>query len=203
MKWSELISILCDSPTGWRTSALSFTFLHVCLLICAWPFETPLPITCYFPLSMGFSRQECWSGLHSLFQGIFSTQRSNPCLLHWQANSLLLCHLGSPLLLPEACSIIVHLAFISFLWPLFISPWWWRFSVTGFQHLSFKFQLKSQFFCLLKLCPNCVYECKHQKAGPDPRGGNWIPSLRKELYCMRAGRMEDIVAVIFEKHTLL
>ena len=77
------------------------------------------------------------------------------------------------------------------------------FSVTGFQHLSFKFQLKSQFFCLLELRPSCVFDCKHHKAGPDPRGGNWIPSLMKESYSMRAGRMEDIVAVIFEKHTLL
>ena len=41
---------------------------------------------------MGFSRQEYWSGLPSLLQGIFLTQGSNPrlllCLLHWQAGSL-------------------------------------------------------------------------------------------------------------------
>ena len=39
-------------------------------------------------------------GCHFLLQGIFPTQRSNPCLLgllHWQANSLPLCHLGRPL----------------------------------------------------------------------------------------------------------
>ena len=37
-------------------------------------------------------------GCHSLLQGIFPTQGSNPCLLwfmHWQADSLLLSHLGS------------------------------------------------------------------------------------------------------------
>ena len=34
------------------------------------------------PLSMEFSRQEYWSGLHLLFQGIFLTQGSNTCLLH-------------------------------------------------------------------------------------------------------------------------
>ena len=36
-------------------------------------------------------------GCHFLLQGIFSTQGSNLhllCLLHWQANSLPLCHLG-------------------------------------------------------------------------------------------------------------
>ena len=43
------------------------------------------------PLTMGFSRQEHWSGV-ALLQGIFPlTQGSNPCLLcflHWQAGSL-------------------------------------------------------------------------------------------------------------------
>ena len=49
------------------------------------------------PRSMGFSRQEYWSGLPFLLQGIFPTQESNPsllCLLHWQVDSLPLCHLG-------------------------------------------------------------------------------------------------------------
>ena len=36
-------------------------------------------------------------GCHFLLQGIFMTQGSNPCLLHWQADSLPLHHLGSPL----------------------------------------------------------------------------------------------------------
>ena len=46
----------------------------------------------------GFSRQEYWNGL--FLQGIFLTQGSNPCLLHflhWQADSLPLSHLGSKL----------------------------------------------------------------------------------------------------------
>ena len=50
------------------------------------------------PLSMGFSRQEYWSGLHFLLQGIFPTQGLNPCLLHllqWQVDSLPLPLLGS------------------------------------------------------------------------------------------------------------
>ena len=34
------------------------------------------------PLSMGFSKQESWSGCHFLFQGIFLTLGSNPGLLH-------------------------------------------------------------------------------------------------------------------------
>ena len=49
------------------------------------------------PLSMKFSKQEYWSGNpHFLHPGIFPTQESNPRLLHWQANSLPLSHLGSP-----------------------------------------------------------------------------------------------------------
>ena len=43
------------------------------------------------PLSMGFSRQEYWSGFHAVLQGIFPTQGSNRCLLsllRWQAGSL-------------------------------------------------------------------------------------------------------------------
>ena len=47
------------------------------------------------PQSMGFSRQEYWSGLPFPCQEIFPDQRSNPHLLHWQADSLLLCHQGS------------------------------------------------------------------------------------------------------------
>ena len=34
-------------------------------------------------------------GFHFLLQGIFPTQGLNPCLLHWQVNSLLLSHLES------------------------------------------------------------------------------------------------------------
>ena len=44
-------------------------------------------------------RQEYWGGCHFLFQGIFLTQGSYPCLLHllnWQKVSISLCHLGNP-----------------------------------------------------------------------------------------------------------
>ena len=51
------------------------------------------------PLSMGFFRQEYWSGLPRPLQGIFLTQGSNPgflCLLHWQAGSFPLLPPGKP-----------------------------------------------------------------------------------------------------------
>ena len=48
------------------------------------------------PQSMGFSRQEYWSGLPHPPRGIFPTQESNLSLLHQQVDSLPLSHLGSP-----------------------------------------------------------------------------------------------------------
>ena len=51
------------------------------------------------PLSMGFPRQEYWSGgCHFLLQGAFPTQGLNPHLLHllhWQAGSVPLVPLKS------------------------------------------------------------------------------------------------------------
>ena len=56
------------------------------------------------PLSVGFSRQEYWSGCHFLLQGIFQTQGSNPrllCLLHWQVGPL---PLATPVYL-QSCTV--------------------------------------------------------------------------------------------------
>ena len=39
-------------------------------------------VACQVPLSMGFSRQEYWSGIPCPYQGIFLTQDSNPGLPH-------------------------------------------------------------------------------------------------------------------------
>ena len=58
------------------------------------PFVTPWIVACQAPLSMGFPRQEYWSGLPFPPPGIFWSQRSNPCLL--LGRSLLMSHLGSP-----------------------------------------------------------------------------------------------------------
>ena len=51
------------------------------------------------PLSMDFSRQEYWSGLSFPTPGDLPDTGIKPrslCLLHWQADSLPLSHLGSP-----------------------------------------------------------------------------------------------------------
>ena len=60
---------------------------------------TPWTVAHQVPLSVGFPKQINWSGLYFLLQGIFPTQGSNLhllSLLHWQADSLLLSHKGSP-----------------------------------------------------------------------------------------------------------
>ena len=60
-------------------------------LLCTQLFTTPLTVAHQVLLSMGFSRQEDWSGCHFLLQGILPIQGLNPRLLHllyWQADSL-------------------------------------------------------------------------------------------------------------------
>ena len=58
---------------------------------------TPWIVTGQNPLSIGFYRQEYWSGCCALLQGIFPTQGLNLYLLHlqhWQAGSLPLASAG-------------------------------------------------------------------------------------------------------------
>ena len=56
-------------------------------------FATQWTVACQAPLCMGLPRQEYWSGLQFPSLGFFLTQGSNPCLLRWQTDSLLVCHL--------------------------------------------------------------------------------------------------------------
>ena len=75
---TSLFEHLCPVPQ----SCLSLLRLHglePTRLLCSW----------------GFSGKNTGTGYHFLLQGIFLTQRWNLCLLHWQADSLLLSHQGS------------------------------------------------------------------------------------------------------------
>ena len=54
------------------------------------------PMDCSLPGSSAHREEYTGVGCHFLLQGIFPTQGSNSHLLHWQADSLLLCHLRSP-----------------------------------------------------------------------------------------------------------
>ena len=49
------------------------------------------------PLSMGFSRQDYWSGCHFFLQGIFLTQGLNPGLLQCKQTPYRLSSQGSPI----------------------------------------------------------------------------------------------------------
>ena len=74
------------SQAGQTPWALS-ECMHVRLLSCTWLFLTSWTAACQAPLYMGFFNRNSGVGCHFLLQGIFPTQRSNPCLLHWQADS--------------------------------------------------------------------------------------------------------------------
>ena len=58
--------------------------MFVCILShfsCVRLFATPWTVPHQTPLSMGFSRQEFWSGFHAILQGVFLTQRIKPASL--------------------------------------------------------------------------------------------------------------------------
>ena len=57
-------------------------------------FATPWTVAYQVPPSMGFSRQEYWSGLLFLLQEIFQTQGLNPGLLHCRQTLYCLNHQG-------------------------------------------------------------------------------------------------------------
>ena len=69
----------------------------VCVLSHVRPSVTPWAVAHQnFLCPQNFPDKNTGVGCHFLLQGIFSTQGSNPCFLHWQAVSLQLSHLGSP-----------------------------------------------------------------------------------------------------------
>ena len=78
--------------------------VHIRVLSCfsrVQPIATIWTIVHQTPLSIGFSRQEYWSGLPFPPPGIFPTQGLNPCLLcllHWQVGSLPLVPPGKPMI---------------------------------------------------------------------------------------------------------
>ena len=84
-RWSKVIFPI----SVWADYVLCYAVLSC--FNCVRLFATPWTVACQAPLSMGFSRQEYWSGCHALLQGIFLTQGSDPHLLYllrWQVGSL-------------------------------------------------------------------------------------------------------------------
>ena len=86
----EWVAISFSIAWKWKVKVKSLSWVRLV--------ATPWTATHQAPLSMGFSRQEYWSGLLFPSSGIFRTQGSNPQLLyflHWRVDSWLLLHLGS------------------------------------------------------------------------------------------------------------
>ena len=84
--------------TDLSTISLANDIGCVCVLSHVQLCVTPWTVAHQTPLSMGFSRQEYWSGLPFPPSGHLPVQGLNPyllCLLHWQADCLLLSPLGS------------------------------------------------------------------------------------------------------------
>ena len=61
-----VVKTLSPCPWSWRLTNRSQRMMHACILShfsCAWCFATPGTVACQASLSIGFSRQEYWSGL--------------------------------------------------------------------------------------------------------------------------------------------
>ena len=95
-------------------------------------------------------------GCHCLLQGIFLTQGSNlylPCLLHWQADSLLASHLGKP-----QWSTIVHSNSLSTIRCILIpgvikKRESFHFIIEELGYLCICYYLSLECFSLAGLCP--------------------------------------------------
>ena len=76
------------SPNHWNTREFPQPSFEAAFMLSRFSrvrlFVTPWTVAHQAPLSMGFSRQEYWSGLPFLLQGIFPTQGSNQHLLHFR-----------------------------------------------------------------------------------------------------------------------
>ena len=74
-----------------------WSVFQTCMLSHVWLFVTPRTVAHQAPLSMVCSRQEYWSWLPFLLQGIFPAQGPNACLLHWQEDYFTTASPGKPI----------------------------------------------------------------------------------------------------------
>ena len=101
--WSDLKSqiLVCNGRDIFKTCICRFYFINVELLLFCHSmsdsFATPQTVACQAPLSMGFSRQEFWSGLPYPSPGDLPEPGMKPASLALQADSLLLIHQRSPI----------------------------------------------------------------------------------------------------------
>ena len=107
-KWKQLQELLESKGDAEETSPC-WLWVHAKSLGHVWLFATPWMVACQAPLSMGFPRQEYWSGLpfHSP-RGSCQPKGSNPGLLHWQADSFSSEPLGKPNLYERSSFLSYH-----------------------------------------------------------------------------------------------
>ena len=67
-KWKKKIEIVSRKVVA-RSWDVGEIEIGVCMLSCVQLFATPLTVAHQAPLSIGFPRQECWSGLPFLSPG--------------------------------------------------------------------------------------------------------------------------------------
>ena len=163
-----------------HVSFLCSLHLKVKWLSRVWLFATPWTVAYRAPLSMGFSKQEYWSGLPLLLQGIFPTQGSNLCvlyLLHCSRIILPLSHWGFPsyvtsnLLNPSTSYILNHIRaeeikFCSKSYSYF--QWCWPAKPILFAFPSYLFHLLKAYSIYYRRsvhrkCPTHVFEWKKEK----------------------------------------
>ena len=129
-------------------------FILVCVCVCVlaqslscvWLFVTPWTIARQAPLSIGFPRQEYWSGLPFVTPGDLPHPGIKPislCVLQWQMD-LPLCHLGSYV----TCWLFINCFIFPFVWGI-SGSWWLPFSLHGKCSLKVLTDLDFIFF----ICP--------------------------------------------------
>ena len=86
LKFTVFLNVqLCEHKTielyplhGWIVWDVNSFFFIACKLSCIWLFQTPQTVAHQAPLSMGFSRQEYWSGLPFPSPGDFPDPGTEP-----------------------------------------------------------------------------------------------------------------------------
>ena len=102
LSWAKCIDLNLFRTQQMATSIphiyLSLYLHYCCCLVaksCLTLLQPHAPLSTRLLCPWEFPRKNTGVGCHFLLQGIFLTQGSNPCLLHWQMDSLPLSHPGS------------------------------------------------------------------------------------------------------------
>ena len=115
-----------------------------CRFSCVWFFANLWTVAHQAPLSMGFSRQEYWSGLPFPLPGDLPNPGLNPGLLylpHWQAGSLPLVPPGKPYKCGQNITSIYSKHFFRIFYYIIASQLFWFRS----QKICLVFHIKNSF----------------------------------------------------------